>query len=91
MKPTITNVPLPLLNPRPDHISGMIHKRCVARRRRVERQRTTLSQIEDIRVETEFERSLATKGARFEKCLVNPITLMAGSPQVKAYKNSSGI
>jgi hypothetical protein len=44
----------------------MIHKRCVARRRRVERQRAILSQIQDLRVEARFEDSLAAKGAHFE-------------------------
>ena len=72
MKPTISNGPLPLLKPQPEHISGMIHKRRVARRQRVERQRAILSQIEDLRVETEFERSLTAKGARFEKCFDEP-------------------
>jgi len=46
----------------------MIHKRRVARRRRVERQRTILSQIQDLGVEARFEDSLAAKGAHFEDC-----------------------
>jgi hypothetical protein len=44
----------------------MIHKRRIARRRRIERQRTFISQIEDLQVEASFEGSLVAKGARFE-------------------------
>jgi hypothetical protein len=44
----------------------MIHKRRVARRRRIERQRAIVSQIQDLRVEARFEDSLAAKGAHFE-------------------------
>jgi hypothetical protein len=44
----------------------MIHKRRIARRRRIERQRTLISQIEDLQVEASFEGSLVAKGARFE-------------------------
>lgn len=72
IRPSIDNGPLPRLKPQPDHISGMIHKRRVARRRRVERQRATLSQIQDLRVEAEFEGSLAAKGAHFEDCFDGP-------------------
>jgi len=46
----------------------MIYKRRVARRGRIERQRTILSQIQDLQVEARFEGSLAEKGAHFEKC-----------------------
>src|SRR5580692_5684668 len=68
MKPTIYYGPLPRLKPQPDHISGMIHKRRVARSRRIERQRVLLSQIEDLRVEGNFEGKLAARGAQFEHC-----------------------
>jgi hypothetical protein len=44
----------------------MIHRHRVARRRRVERQRAILSQIQDLGVEARFEDSLAAKGAHFE-------------------------
>lgn len=44
----------------------MIHKRRVARRRRIERQRAIFSQFQDLRVEARFEDSLAAKGAHFE-------------------------
>ena len=48
----------------------MIHKRRVARRRRIGRQRVILSQIQnqDLRVEAGFEGSLAAKDAHFEDC-----------------------
>ena len=47
----------------------MLHKRRVARIRRIERQRALLSQIQDLEVEDKFERSLAEKGgAQFETC-----------------------
>jgi hypothetical protein len=48
----------------------MIHKRRVARSRRVEHQRALLSQIEDLQIEDKFEDSLAAQGggARFENC-----------------------
>lgn len=46
----------------------MIHKRRVARSRRIERQRVLLSQIEDLRVEGNFEGKLAARGAQFEHC-----------------------
>jgi hypothetical protein len=45
----------------------MIHKRRVARRRRIERQRAILSQIQDLGVEARFEDDLAAKGAHFEE------------------------
>jgi hypothetical protein len=61
-----------VLKPQPDHISGMIHKRRVARARRIERQRAILSQIQDLRVEARFEDSLAEKGAHFEDCFNGP-------------------
>lgn len=46
----------------------MIHKRRLARVRRFERQRTILSQIQELRFEAVFEDSLAKKGAHFEDC-----------------------
>jgi hypothetical protein len=73
MKPTIDHGPLPLLKPQPDHISGMIYKRRVARQQRIERQRAILSYIEDIRVEARFENGLAEKGAHFEDCFNGPL------------------
>src|SRR5712671_5393348 len=68
MKPTIFHGPLPRLKPQPDHISGMIHKRRVARMRRVERQRALSSQIQDLRVEAKFEGNLAANGEQFDLC-----------------------
>jgi hypothetical protein len=50
----------------------MIHKRRVARRRRIERQRAILSEIQDLRVEATFEGGLAAKGAHFEDCFDGP-------------------
>src|SRR6266852_1343784 len=50
----------------------MIHKRRVARRRRIERQRTITSQIQDLQAEAKFEGSLAAKGANFEGCFDGP-------------------
>jgi hypothetical protein len=72
MKPTIYNGPLPRLKPQPDHISGMLHKRRVARSRRVERQRALFSQIQELKVEEKFENSLAAKGAQIERCFSAP-------------------
>ena len=76
MKPSIHNGPLPRLKPQPDHISGMIHKRRVARPRRVEVQRTLLSHLEDLQAEAQFESSLAaavTKDDRqLERCFSGP-------------------
>ncbi|KAI0299689.1 hypothetical protein B0F90DRAFT_1574016, partial [Multifurca ochricompacta] len=64
-KPSIHNGPLPRLKPQPDHISGMIHKRRIARKKRVDRQRVLFSQVQDLQVEAQFENSLATQGAHF--------------------------
>jgi hypothetical protein len=50
----------------------MIHKRRVARRGRIERQRAILSQIQDLGVEAGFEGSLAAKGAHFEDFFNGP-------------------
>jgi hypothetical protein len=61
----------------------MIHKRRVARRRRIERQRTILSQIEDLQVEARFEGSLAA-AARFENCFDGPHRNEWGAP-LKSY------
>lgn len=44
----------------------MIRKRRIARRRRIDRQRAILSQIEDLRVEKKFEDGLAEKGVQFK-------------------------
>jgi len=68
MKPTISYGPLPRLKPQPDHISGMIHKRRVARRRRIERQRALFSQMQDIQIEAKFEGNLAVNGDQFDLC-----------------------
>jgi hypothetical protein len=46
----------------------MLHKRRVARIRRIERQRTLFTQIEDLELERQFEGGLEAKGAHFEKC-----------------------
>jgi hypothetical protein len=43
----------------------MIHNRRVARNLRIERQRTLFSRVQDIRLEAQFEVSLASKGAQF--------------------------
>jgi hypothetical protein len=64
-KPSIYNGPLPRLSPQPDHISGMIHKRRVARSKRVERQRALLSQLQDLRLEAQFEDKLAVTARAF--------------------------
>jgi len=72
MKPTLYHGPLPRLKPQPDHISGMIHKRRVARARRVERQRALLSQMQDLQVEAKFEGNLAANGEQFERCFSGP-------------------
>ena len=50
----------------------MIHKRRVARRRRIERQRAIFSGLQDLRVETGFEDLLAAKGAHFKECFAKP-------------------
>ncbi|KAI9430536.1 hypothetical protein H4582DRAFT_2086751 [Lactarius indigo] len=71
-KPSIYNGPLPRLKPQPDHISGMIHKRRVARSKRVERQRALFSRLEDLRIEAQFEDKLAKTGASFVPSFSNP-------------------
>jgi len=76
-KPSISNGPLPRLNPQPAHISGMIHKRRVARAKRVDRQRALLSQVHDLRHESQFEDSLAAAGAQFARCFSGPHDLAA--------------
>ena len=58
----------------------MIYKRRIARRRRIERQRTISSHIEDLQVEASFESSLAAKGARFEVCFDGPHHTEWGAP-----------
>jgi len=50
----------------------MIHKRRVARIRRVERQRALLSQLQDLRIEAQFEDRLAATGAPFERSFSGP-------------------
>jgi hypothetical protein len=59
IKPTLSNGPLPRLKPQPDHISGMIHKRRVARARRIELQRVLFAYLEDLKTEAKFEANLA--------------------------------
>ncbi|KAI9448814.1 hypothetical protein BJY52DRAFT_1310440 [Lactarius psammicola] len=71
-KPSIYNGPLPRLKPQPDHISGMIHKRRVARTKRVERHRAILSQLQDLRIEARFEDKLAATGAPFVHSFSGP-------------------
>ena len=58
----------------------MIHKRRVARRHRIERQRDITSQIQDLRVEARFEGSLAEEGAQFESCFDGPHRAEWGAP-----------
>ena len=50
----------------------MIYKRRVARRRRIDRQKDIISQIQDLGVEARFEESLAEKGAHFENSFNGP-------------------
>ncbi|KAI0245592.1 hypothetical protein BJV78DRAFT_1261783 [Lactifluus subvellereus] len=71
-RPSMYNGPLPRLKPQPDHISGMIHNRRVARRPRIDRQRAPFSQDQDLRVEAQFEAGLAAKGARFGHLFSGP-------------------
>ncbi|KAH9171282.1 hypothetical protein EDB89DRAFT_1852620 [Lactarius sanguifluus] len=71
-KPSIHNGPLPRLKPQPDHISGMIHKRRVARAKRIERQHALFSQLEDLRIEAQFEDKLAEIGAPIVRSFSDP-------------------
>lgn len=50
----------------------MIHKRRVARAKRVERQRALFSRVQDLRLEAEFEDRLAATGARFPRFFSGP-------------------
>jgi hypothetical protein len=59
----LSNGPLPRLKPQPAHISGMIHKRRVARARRIEKQRALFENLQDLQAEAKFEASLAAAAA----------------------------
>lgn len=50
----------------------MIHKRRVARVKRVERQRALLSQLQDLRIEAQFENELTAAGAQFTPSFSDP-------------------
>jgi hypothetical protein len=50
----------------------MLHKRRVARVRRVERQRALSSQLQDLRIEAQFEDELAATGAQFTRSFSDP-------------------
>lgn len=50
----------------------MIHKRRVARAKRVERQRALLSQMQDLRIEAQFEDKLTATGAQFPRSFSGP-------------------
>ncbi|KAH9057484.1 hypothetical protein EDB87DRAFT_1565130 [Lactarius vividus] len=79
-KPSLHNGPLPRLKPQPDHISGMLHKRRVARVKRIKRQRVLFSQVEDLRIEAQFEDKLAKTGASFVRSFSAPYLAEWRSP-----------
>ncbi|KAH8984458.1 hypothetical protein EDB92DRAFT_1488513 [Lactarius akahatsu] len=79
-KPSLNNGPLPRLKPQPDHISGMIHKRRVARAKRIVRQRALFSQLEDLHIEAQFEHKLAETGAPFVRSFSGPHLAQWKSP-----------
>ncbi|KAG6862483.1 hypothetical protein C0995_000029 [Termitomyces sp. Mi166 len=60
LRPTFANRPLPRLKPQPVHITGMIHKRRMARERRMK----TLADIQDYMQDLRLEAMLETGAAK---------------------------
>ncbi|KAG6891381.1 hypothetical protein C0992_008092 [Termitomyces sp. T32_za158] len=55
LRPSFANRPLPRLKPQPEHISGMIRKRRLARERRMQRLVDIQEDIQDLEFEAELE------------------------------------
>ncbi|KAH8104732.1 hypothetical protein BXZ70DRAFT_612206 [Cristinia sonorae] len=72
LRATVANPPLPRMRPQPDHISGMIHKRRQASTRQWESLGEADIMLQDLKLEAEFEKSLAG-AARREGVKFDPV------------------